>query len=587
MTNLYYTAERNVQIVIALLKENNIRRIIVSPGATNISFVGSIQNDPFFKIYSCVDERSAAYMACGIAAETGEPVVISCTGATSSRNWMPGLTEAFYRKLPILAISSSNETCMVGQLVAQVTNRSTPPADTVIRSLEIGLVKSDSDEWDATIKTNTAISLLSRNGGGPVHINLITSHCRDFSIKEIPPVRKIKRLTLENDTLPEIPEGRIAIGIGSHVKFTKTLEALLDDFCSTYGAVVFCDHSSGYRGKYKVNLSLSITQKYAPSQLNQMDLLIHLGEVSGDYYNLYKLKPKNVWRVSPDGEIRDLFKTLSYLFDMTESCFFKHYIALKKNKSVPNTYYEECCKEYEVYYAQIPELPFSNLWIAQTISPKLPSGSVLHLGILNSLRSWNFFMVPNTIECSCNTGGFGIDGIMSTLIGASLTNPNKIYYGVLGDLSFFYDLNSIGNRHIGNNVRILLINNGRGQEFRNYSHNGNIFGADADKYIAAAGHYGNMSERLVHDIAVNLGYKYLKALNKNDFLAVIDEFTNPNLTNEPIIFEVFTDTKCESDALELITTYMTNSQGAIKKQLKSFLGESKIDFAKKLLGKNR
>ena len=73
----YYTSERNAQIVIALLKANNIRKIIASPGATNITFVASIQQDPYFEIYSSVDERSAAYMACGLAAESGEPVVLS------------------------------------------------------------------------------------------------------------------------------------------------------------------------------------------------------------------------------------------------------------------------------------------------------------------------------------------------------------------------------------------------------------------------------------------------------------------------------------------------------------------------------
>ena len=100
MEKKYYTVERNVQIVIALLKANGIKRVIASPGKTNMTFVGSIQQDPFFEIYSSVDERSAAYLACGMAAETGEPVVLSCTGATASRNYMPGLTEAYYRRDP-------------------------------------------------------------------------------------------------------------------------------------------------------------------------------------------------------------------------------------------------------------------------------------------------------------------------------------------------------------------------------------------------------------------------------------------------------------------------------------------------------
>ena len=95
MNKKYYTNERGPQIIIALLKAYGIRKIIASPGTTNLSLVASMQQDPFFEMYSSVDERSAAYMACGMAAESGEPVVITCTGATASRNYMPGLTEAF------------------------------------------------------------------------------------------------------------------------------------------------------------------------------------------------------------------------------------------------------------------------------------------------------------------------------------------------------------------------------------------------------------------------------------------------------------------------------------------------------------
>ena len=89
-----YTDERNAQIIISLMKKNGIKKIVASPGATNICFVASLQYDPYFEIYSAADERSAAYIACGLAAESGETVALSCTGATSSRNYMPALTEA-------------------------------------------------------------------------------------------------------------------------------------------------------------------------------------------------------------------------------------------------------------------------------------------------------------------------------------------------------------------------------------------------------------------------------------------------------------------------------------------------------------
>lgn len=58
----FYTNERNVQIILDLLKAHRIRKVVASPGATNITLVASMQHDSFFELYSSVDERSAAYI---------------------------------------------------------------------------------------------------------------------------------------------------------------------------------------------------------------------------------------------------------------------------------------------------------------------------------------------------------------------------------------------------------------------------------------------------------------------------------------------------------------------------------------------
>ena len=179
----YSTTEKNALIVISLLKAHGVRYVIASPGTTNNAFIGSIQKDPFFTIYSAVDERSAAYMACGLAAETNEVVVISCTGATASRNYAPGMTEAFYRKLPVLAITSTQQIGRVGHHVAQVIDRSSIPKDTAKLSLNLPVVKDKEDEWDCEIKVNKAILELTRHGGGPVHINLPTTYSKPFTVK--------------------------------------------------------------------------------------------------------------------------------------------------------------------------------------------------------------------------------------------------------------------------------------------------------------------------------------------------------------------------------------------------------------------
>lgn len=561
----YFTDERNIQILISLLKEHGIHRVIASPGTTNMTFVGSIQNDPFFQIWSCVDERSAAYMACGMADETGEPVALSCTGATASRNYMSGLTEAFYRKLPVLAITSYRGESEIGHLKDQQIDRRSLPKDIAVESVVIPLVKDKRDEDYCVIEGNKAILALKQHGGGPVHINLMTAYSQNFATKEIVPVKKIMRYTKEDD-FPGIPQGRIAIFIGTHKTFSKTETKSIDDFCAKFDAVVFTSHISGYHGKYQCNFSLVCGQKGYFSPLRNIDLLIHLGEVSG---NTYHVKGKETWRISEDGAIRDTFGTLTKVFEMSPYSFFEHYN--KDAKQVSIEYLESCQKEYQMIFEMIPDLPFSNIWIAQHTIQSLPEGCEFYMGILNSLRSWNFFPLPNNVNAHSNVGGYGIDGGVSTMIGASLVNPNKLYVGVFGDLAFFYDMNCLGNRHVGNNVRIMLINNGRGTEFRNYGHPCYSYGEEADVFMAAAGHFGNKSANLVRHYAEDLGFNYISASNKNEYLNNIQSFVDPTITDKPLFFEVFIDYHHESDALETILNLVDNpTPKTFKQNLSSF-----------------
>lgn len=578
--NLYYTAERNVQIVIALLKAHGIKRVIASPGTTNMTFVGSIQNDPWFEIWSSVDERSAAYMACGMAEETGEPVVLSCTGATASRNYMPGLTEAYYRKLPVLAITSHRGTHAIGHLLDQQIDRRVIPNDVAVESVTIPMVRVDSDAHYCMIEANKAILALKLNGGGPVHINLFTEYDQDFSIKELPIVRVIHRYTYF-DKLPSLPENaKIGIFIGSHRRFTSLEIEAIERFCGCYNAVVFCDHTSGYYGNFAIfSHLLNMQLRYGASIFN-LDLLIHLGEVSGTAH----MGGREVWRVNEDGALRDPFDALKKVFMMPESVFFNYYTQGIDPIAFKTSFWESCRREQEYAEKAVKELPFSNGWLAKITLPRLPNNAELHMGIFNSLRTWSCFEWPVGIAGSCNVGGFGIDGSISTLVGASLNNPKKIYFGVLGDLAFFYDMNALGNRHIGKNLRILLVNNGRGMEFRLSSHPcQQVFGEDADSFMAAAGHFGNQSQSLVRGYVEALGFEYLSARSKEEYLEHIEHFVSPELFERPIVMEIFVDKQDEDRALELIQNALVDVKQGIKKIIRDVVGMDFYRSVKKYL----
>lgn len=580
MENLY-TNEKHTQILIALLKAHGIKKVIASPGTTNITFIASIQRDPYFEIYSAADERSAAYIACGLSAESGEPVVLSCTGATASRNYIPALTEAFYRKLPILAITATQPIDRIGHNIAQVIDRRVQLNDIVKLSVQVSGVNNEDDKWACEIAINKAILELKHRGGGPVHINFTTTYSTIYDTKVLPDVNVINRITYK-DELPNVPKGKIGIFVGNHKKWNSKLTDLVDTFCEKYNAIVFCDHTSNYKGKYRAFAGLIATQENYKSPCCLVDLLIHIGDISGGYMFFY---PTKVWRVNPDGEVCDTFRKLQYTFEMEEEDFFERYINITTAEKSKNTFIIEWKNEYERIYAKVPELPFSNAWIAQNTIFKIPENSVLHLGILNSLRTWNYFEAPQSVLGYSNTGGFGIDGCVSSLIGASLAEPNKLFFEVVGDLAFFYDMNSIGNKHVGNNIRLMVINNGRGTEFRNYGHIGHRFGEDADMYIAAAGHYGKKSHLLLKHYAEDLGFEYISASNKEEYLNNVGKYLNPKITDKPILFEIFTDSKDESEAIKIMKNIEVSTKDKAKKIVKSAIGEQGINIIKKIIKK--
>ena len=131
----------------------------------------------------------------------------------------------------------------------------------------------------------------------------------------------------------------------------------------------------------------------------------------------------------------------------------------------------------------------------------------------------------------------------------------------------------------------MLVNNGKGTEFRNYTHPGSKFGADADLYIAAGGHYGNKSNQLVRHYAEDLNFSYLSAANKEEFMNAIPSFVSCG--DKSVIFELFISDEQENAALKSIIECHYDSsidyKNEIKRTVKNLLGESIIETVKKVI----
>lgn len=531
-----YTIERHTQLLIAALKEYGIRNVVVSPGTCNMNFVYSLQNDSFFNLFSCVDERSAAYIACGISQATGEPTVLSCTGATASRNYMSALTEAYYSKIPILAVTSSRDSFMIKNGIDQVTDRLHIPSDVVGYATEITFISTKNEYEYCKLNIKKAISHLYLQGGRPVHINLITRFEKDFSFKTLPEFRKLKLFNI-GDTLPMI-SNKTALFISPMFKMNIEIQNLIEVFSEKYGVIIIGDHLSNYKGKHFLNISLIADQKNEVKY--EFDTLITVGEITKSVH----IQTKKIWRIAEDNSIYDRDLKIDAYFDMSLTYFLDYYIGQVFHE------HRECDFEWLgklnwEMHKKIDQLPFSNIWVAKNILENIPKDSILYLGIYSSLKVWNYFPVSSSVKCYSTVGGFGIDGTISEMIGASLMNRDKLHIAVVGDLSFFYDLNVLGNKNIGNNVRIIVINNNGGHSLRN--NNGLPNTSSMPNYVSAPDHFRG---DVIKAYTESLGFEYILIESKKELLEKMSRLFE---SDKPVVFEVRYNSDNDSESEKILT----------------------------------
>lgn len=518
--------------LIKVLKENNIKDVVISPGGTNIKFVRLIQDDPYFTCYSVVDERSAVYFAIGLYLQTGRIIALSCTSAQATRNYIPGLTEAFYKRVPILAITMAKHPRFTYQEYMQAPDQTSLPNDCVKKSFAVPFVSDDNDVLHSNRVINEAILELTKNSLGPVQL-CIPALDRELT-SSINNVKIINRYSQKDiDDIPTVLKNKkVLIVIGEHRKIDKKLQTVLENFCEKYNAAIYVNHLSNYFGNYSIsaNLMLSVI-KIEDFEKIKPDIFITIGGQTGDYplYNMLsriELNDIEHWRIDNSGDVIDTYDKLTKIFKMDEYDFFEKLNNSSSNNSL--SYYNELNSLVKKYDLNI-DVPFSSVFAAQVLSKRIKDNSSIQFSILNSLRVWNLFDLNNNINCYSNVGAFGIDGGMSTLIGQSIVSENDCYL-IIGDLAFLYDINSLSIRHIKNNLKILLVNNNGGVEFKLYKDADN--NESTNRYIAAGNHFSNAK-----GWSEDCGFNYIRASNKEEFLKNVDIFTSKS--EKPIIFELF------------------------------------------------
>lgn len=573
-----YTIQENVRIAIAILKEYGVRRFVVSPGGTNIPVVQAIQDDPFFDCYSIPDERSAMYFAIGLYLKTGEIIATSCTSAQATRNYVPGLTEAFYKHVPIIALTTSKLERYNYQDYMQAPDQCSLPKDCVKHSFDMPPITDENTRALCILNVKNAILGVMHGNPGPVQLNLRITDSQQGKFEDVslPVYPKVKRyMAWDNWDDFELNGKRVLIVVGEHLAFTAKQRESLEDFCEKYNASVYVNNLSNYNGKYAIQGNLLVfcggLSKLHP------DIVITIGGQTGDYGlfgALCSLNDIEHWRVCEDGNFVDTYGKLTKIFECPDFFFFAK-ICRNKDVIKEHTYYNEWKRlndeiEYET------DLPFSNLYVAQQLRKLLPKNSTINFAIHNSLRSWNFFPLGANVQGYSTVAAFGIDGGTSMLIGESMCT-DELCFMITGDLAFFYDMNSLGIRHIKNNIRILLVNNNGGVEFK-FLTNGWNEDVHIDKYISARGHNGTAK-----GWAETCGFKYIAARTKEEYKDLENEFVSKS--EKPILFEIFVSFEDEVTARNKLSSINSQNAGKAKQILKNIIGKELVYEIKNKLKK--
>lgn len=537
-----YSNHKSVQILLSLMKAFDIRDVVLSPGGSDIPVIHSIEMDEFFTCYSVVDERSAAYYAMGVAQEKKRPVACVCTSGTAVCNYVPGITEAYYQNVPVLAITADKNPYYQDQLETQKIEQKNAFVDVIKKSVDLPLIRSAEDEWLCNRLVNEALLELTHHGTGPVQVNVpIVGATNIYDCEKLPVERKMSFVSKPNwPTYAEkLKDKKVLVVVGQNIVFTDDDVKNMNMFFKKINCVYAIENLSNLKCDGIVN-TYPITEMRPASALMYLlpDIVISIG----NNLSAYNLKPflrgqfKNIenWLVSENSVVRDAYKCLTNIFEISPSEFFKQ-IAACDIEDALHSYYDLWKKESDKIV--LPEFEFSNFYVARKLASIIPENSILHCAILNSTRIMQFFPLAKNVTNYSNVGALGIDGCFSTFAGQAAASPDKLAYLVIGDLSFFYDMNAAGLRSIGPNVRVILLNNGGGSEFQFFMGKKNI--PTLDKYICAE------HENVATGWIVSLGYDYYSATSQQEFDAVIDRFATPS--DRPMFLEVFADMEAEAD----------------------------------------
>ncbi len=472
-------------VFVRALYEEGVREAVISPGSRSTALTLAFATHPGINKHVAIDERSAAFMALGLAKSSGNPAVLVCTSGTALANYFPAVIEATQSGVPLIIASADrpphyrqvnasqtiDQLKMFGSYPVFFHEMSEPVSEerslkrlklAAIQSVQHSVEKSgvahlnfpfskpfepDSDYLKQVEFENAKhVHHSAQNYAFELDNMELDEHFWSVLISAERPLIIVGPTSIKDELnfiipLAEALKAPILAEPGSHIPSSPFSVEGFDGFLRNKknGTVL------------KSDLILRFGQQPVSKALNEyLDYHDEVTQIS--------FMGANRWT---DGTLSSskqiLLKAPLYIPEISGSATDEWLRSWKKA--------EESFKDFRAQHLH-PSAPITDGYVFKQLMDIIPEKAFTMVSNSFPIRDISLFGSFSGKEIYVNRGAAGIDGITSTALGLSLSTRRA---GVLfvGDIAFLHDINALLNaKEINQPLVIVLLNNGGGTIFR-------------------------------------------------------------------------------------------------------------------------
>ena len=472
-----------VQLIVDQLLAYDIRKVVVSPGSRNAPFSIAFDEHPEIETFVVHDERSAGFIALGMAQELGETVALCCTSGSACLNYYPAISEAFYRSIPLLVLTADRPAAWInhgdGQTIVQRD---------VFKNHILGSLEFDEDLFnDTSIETQqkelaALLSVTKSAWKGPIHLNVglneplyqTVEKTIDYGKKApiVPPMKRIDASDMEL-IVQEINQSEVLVLAGQMEQNPKLQQELIK-LASFPNVVVLVENTSNIQHERFIHcIDRTLNGFDQSNDAFKPEILITIGGAVVSKRIKAYLRTAGIlkhYKIGAEFPEMDTYRCLSKTFPLTPADFFEQLNESELSANVHN--FNGRWKTVDIV-AKDRSLEFmsefsslTDMQVFQNIQDFLPDDRILHLANSSVVRYAQLFDPLPGVRYESNRGTSGIDGSTSTALGAAIVNRSKQHVLISGDISFLYDSNALWYEPFPRNFKMIIIQNYGGGIFK-------------------------------------------------------------------------------------------------------------------------